>query len=431
MNSERYRRLLPSDLLLLILIFATPLMKPAVSGKIIAADLIFVVLAVTVSIEVLAGLRRLGWITGYGPLLVYLAGLGCSLMATSEPEASLFKFSTEFYLVGLAAVCSLLVDDEEKLRRAIFAWLAATALLCMIAVLSLMAFATGWAGWLLDYSSFGFGSLPPGDYTRLALTFFNANMACNYLTIGVALAFVSRRLGYIARLPFTLVLIGITIASLSTISPGLGGVALVASLCVWRARRQRSPRLASAMLGLGILVAGLFIVALALTPFAHSTAPFVIHLPGRLTLYPAPRLMTWIAALRQFATHPLVGIGIGIDPVHVGYANPSGYEVLTDAHNLFLSIAAQCGIAGLIGVGAIIYFVIVRTRPPSAGGRGQAARFLLGATFLDVFAYQGLGGSFEDTRHVWLLLGLVIAANRIDFTPAGGNSHRADLPSSG
>lgn len=103
--------------------------------------------------------------------------------------------------------------------------------------------------------------------------------------------------------------------------------------------------------------------------------------------------------------------------------------MLTDAHNLFLSIAAQCGLIGLIGLAAIIAFVIARMARPSIGN--SLICFLLGAAFLDVFVYQGLGGSFEDTRHIWVLLGLFMAASRIDFSRAGGNSRTTAAPSHG
>lgn len=431
MNSayERKERLLPSDLLLLLLIFTLPLMKPAVSDEVIAADLLFLVLVVALGLEAVAKMRRVGWIKGFGPLLAYVACMTPSLLATGDMRASLFKLSTELYLIGLAAVTAWLVDSEARFRRATLAWLAAAALVSLDGVLSLLAFASGRATWLLHDSSFIFGSLPPGAYPRLDLTFFNANMACNYLTVGFALALGARSLGYFRRRTFWLLTTGIAIAALSTISPGLGGIALLAGIWIWINKRESSPGFARSALILSVLAAVLFLLALALTPFAHSTAPFLIHLPGGLVLYPASRFLTWSAALKQFLSHPLVGIGIGVDPVHVGFANPSGFQVLTDAHNLFLSIAAQCGLIGLIGLAAIIAFVIARMARPSIGN--SLICFLLGAAFLDVFVYQGLGGSFEDTRHIWVLLGLFMAASRIDFSRAGGNSRTTAAPSHG
>jgi O-antigen ligase len=418
--------MLASDLLLLAQIFAIPLMKPAVSGQVIAADLLFVLLVVTLGVEALAGLRRVRWLPAYGVLLAYVACLVPSLLATSDLRASLFKLATEFYLIGLAAVPAFMIDNEASFRRAILAWLATTAFVCLVGILGLLSYVTGLGTALLNYSSFGFGSLPPGDYPRLGLTFLNANMACNYLTVSVGLTFLAGKLGYVNRAACWLLIGGIAVASLSTVSPGLGGIALLAAIFTWHNRRGSSPAIAKASIWLGAAVAGMFVAALALTPFAHSTATFVVHLPGGLTVYPAPRLLIWIAALKEFLAHPLVGIGIGIDPVHVGFASPSGYEVLTDAHNLFLSIAAQCGLVGLIGLAAIISFVAARTRP--APGRSGPVCFILGATFLDVFVYQGLGGSFEDARHIWVLLGLLIAAAQIHFSRADGNSRKAAAP---
>ena len=88
MNSadQHQEPLLPSDLLLLLLILAIPIMKPAVSGEIIAADLLFVALVLALLVEVLAGLRRVRWIAGYGALLAYFACLVPSLFATMSDE---------------------------------------------------------------------------------------------------------------------------------------------------------------------------------------------------------------------------------------------------------------------------------------------------------------------------------------------------------
>jgi hypothetical protein len=38
----------------------------------------------------------------------------------------------------------------------------------------------------------------------------------------------------------------------------------------------------------------------------------------------------------------------------------------------------------------------------------------LGLAFLVAFAYEGLGGAFEDARHLWVLFGLFLAAKRLE-----------------
>jgi hypothetical protein len=42
----------------------------------------------------------------------------------------------------------------------------------------------------------------------------------------------------------------------------------------------------------------------------------------------------------------------------------------------------------------------------------------LGLIFLNIFAYQGLTGSFEDARHVWVVLGLLMAASKASLSRA-------------
>jgi O-antigen ligase len=419
----------PSSWLLLALILALPLMNPPLRGQVVAADLIFLLLAAALAAEVLTRRRRLAWLAGFGALLAWLAGLAPSLLATSGMSRSLFKLSTEFYLVGLALATAWLVDSEAMFRRAVLAWLAGTAIVALLAVASLAAFAIGSPQWLLAYSSYGFGSLPAGDYPRLSLSFVYANMACNYLTVSLGLLFVARDAGYVGRAAFGFLLAGILIAAMATVSPGLGGIALLGGLWLFVTRRSERPKLAKAALLLGLVAAGLVLLALTVTPVPYPGAPFHIRLPGGIVLYPAVRVLVWSAALGQFLHHPLIGVGIGIDPIHVRFLNPSGeLEELTDAHNIFLSIGAQCGIAGLAGLAAII----------RAGSRTMAMvrcrdfrRLLLSATFLDVFVYQGLGGSFEDTRHIWVLLGLLIAASRAELSCPDENNRTPAEPSPG
>jgi O-antigen ligase len=159
----------------------------------------------------------------------------------------------------------------------------------------------------------------------------------------------------------------------------------------------------------------MFVLATAVTPIVHPTAPFLIHLPG-LTLAPAGRFLTWTDAARNFAAHPLLGRGIGVDAAYVHYRSPSGYlQTLTDAHNTYLSVAAQAGLIGLTALGMLLIGVLRRTRPLRTLPEGvNAVRLGLGLSFIIAFFYEGLGGSFEDARHLWVLLGLFLASSRIE-----------------
>ena len=146
--------------------------------------------------------------------------------------------------------------------------------------------------------------------------------------------------------------------------------------------------------------------------FVITAGAFAIALTRDLA--PAVRLMTWLDAWHRFLDNPLIGTGIGSDAVAVRYVDPSGFpHVLTDAHNVFLNFAVQCG---LIGVAAMILLIVrvSRITGPLGLGGGNAVRLGLGLAWLSAFAYEGLTGSYEDARHLWLLLGLLLASARLE-----------------
>lgn len=410
---------LPSDWLLLALIGLLPFMNPPVDYPMTATDLAFVLAAGALLFEVAAGRRRLRWDPAWLVLAAYAAGLMPSLLSTPDLRVSLFKLATEGYLIGLTAVTAIVAGNPLAFRRAITTWLAVTMAMVLVGVAGLLAFAAGAQQPLYQYVSFHFGTLPPGDYPRLKFTFLNANMACNYLTMSLGLTCVAWSQGWLNQRMGIAIAGTIVAAAAFTISPGLGGIALALGTGLWVLRRSRVAVL------LGTAVALAFLVPVWLTPIPHSTATFALRLPG-LTLEPAGRFLTGAAAWREFLGHPLVGHGIGIDAVAVRYADPSGFlQQLTDAHNLFLSLAAQTGLVGLTGLMILIGYASLLT----FANRHDKAALLLGLTFLNGFVYQGLSGSFEDTRHLWVMLGLLIA--RVRIIRADGNNRRVGAPWSG
>lgn len=405
-----------SDWLLLLLIAALPVMKPPVAYPVVLPDLVYLLLLGALAVEAAQGKRRLTWTQANFVLLAYGASLIPSLAATADLAASAIKLASSFYLVTLAALTAMLVDSMAKLRRAIAVWLGVTAVLALLAPLSVAAFYLSTASPLFAYTSYDFGSLPPGDYPRLALTFINANMACNYLTVSLGLLFAAERCGWLRRRTFILLLAVIAFGAVTTLSPGLGGMALLAGVWTWLCKRRRAPALAKSALAAGVALSLLFTLALSVTPVVYPGAPFLVTIPGTdVFLAPSARFLTWSDAAAEFLRHPLTGHGIGVDAVEVTYPRPDGFvERLTDAHNIFLSIAAQAGIFGLAGLVALIALSARLTGRWEFDGRCESAlRLALGLAFLDSFVVQGLGGSFEDTRHLWVLVGLLIAAARL------------------
>ena len=103
---------------------------------------------------------------------------------------------------------------------------------------------------------------------------------------------------------------------------------------------------------------------------------------------------------------------------------------LTDAHNMLLNIAVQAGLVGLAGLLLLIGYAARLSLPwRLEPDQSNLVRLGLGLIFLNGLVYHGLFGSFEDSRHLWILLGLLIAAARLELSRAGGNSRRAGAPS--
>jgi O-antigen ligase len=271
---------------------------------------------------------------------------------------------------------------------------------------------------LLGHVLFHFGTLPPGDYPRLRLTFLNANMLCNYLAVSLALLLGARQLGWVSRSMCLLLVTGILLAGLFTISPGLAGIAFAGAIWLFLLWRECRPLLARLGLLAAVGVTAASIPVMALTPVLHSTAPFLVPVPGtELVLAPAGRLMIWMDATRNFMADPLIGRGIGQDAVLVRYQDPSGnLQRLTDAHNSFLNIAVQTGVIGLAALLLLIGYALRAAGPLRlAADRTNAMRLALGLAFVNGIAIQGLGGSYEDARHLWVVLGLLIAAEDIQL----------------
>lgn len=411
----------PANLAILLaaLISSLAFMQPAITMLGYAAvptDFLFITL-------VLAWLWALGtgritfiWDEAYWWLGLYFAAALASAVASDFPARSAPALLKQMYLLSLPVLVVNLVRTSADFQTAIRWWLAGTAIVALVGFTSLVAFLLDPNNLLLDYTSFHFGTLPPGPYPRLRLTFLNANMASNYLTVSLMLLLVARRLGWIGvRLSFWL-LGGILLCAVSTISPGLGGFVLAICTWVWILKHECRPIMAKAFLAGGLLVGLLFVLVMAVTPLPHPTAPFPIHVPLiGLELAPAGRLIIWIDAVRNFLADPLLGRGIGADAVDVRYQNPSGYlQTLTDAHNTFLNVAVQTGVVGLTALTAIVVFVWRHSFCVRVLHEEQATAVVgLGIAFLIAFAYEGLGGSFEDARHLWVLFGLFLVAKRL------------------
>jgi putative inorganic carbon (HCO3(-)) transporter len=124
------------------------------------------------------------------------------------------------------------------------------------------------------------------------------------------------------------------------------------------------------------------------------------------------RWSLWQGGLDVFTSHPVLGVGEGnfaeaamkySESVQAHSAHKD--EVAGVAHNIFLGVASQLGLVGLILFLGVLFFAF-KTAVPLARRSGLGAGILLG---LIVSMIAGMTLSWESEKIVYILFGSVLA----------------------
>ena len=389
----------------------------AMGSYLILADVIFLAATIAWIIALLRrSLHRAGsWILW--PLALYFGAMVASAAFSADPPASARKLLLEAYVLSLCVVTYHVVRSRALLRTTLLAWIVGTAITAIVGTANVIAF---YAGLPLQRD---YGSLPAGDYSRVSGLFLNPNMACNYLSIGLLIVLAARRLGWMGARGFRALLVAIAVSSIFNFSPGLGGTALGLGLWFWVDWRGARPARARIALGIGLVGAAAMFVATLVSPTQLARDGFLGAIRGH-HLQPSSRLLCWEAALTLTREHPLLGRGTGLPMPCPAYLHVSGEILhLEDAHNSFLNIAALKGIAGLAGFLAIATWLLARAGRWSFASADDLVVTTLAIALVEAFLYQGLSSSFEHTRHLWVLAGLLAAAIEIRVRPPAATAH--------
>ena len=126
------------------------------------------------------------------------------------------------------------------------------------------------------------------------------------------------------------------------------------------------------------------------------------------------RLLTWQSTLNTIVKNPFFGRGVGLDVANVVFENPNEMIYLGDAHQLWLSVAGQNGLFGFLGICLICFYILRKIFPLSLVNENLVLQTSLGIAFICGFLYQGLSGSFEDARYLWVLIGLLGSVTEIE-----------------
>jgi len=213
-----------------------------------------------------------------------------------------------------------------------------------------------------------------------------------------------------------------------TLSPGLGGLVLGLCLWLWADWRKDEPFRAKLALFGGCAGALAMCIATMISP-AQLAQEDISSAIARHHFQPSSRLLCWEAAVGTVRQYPLLGKGTGLPIECPPYLRADGeVEYLLDAHNSYLNIAALKGVFGLAGFLAIAAWLLLRAGRWSLASTDDVIVTTLAIAFAQGFLYQGLSGSFEHTRHLWVLAGLLMAAIDIRQSniPSGVTGTAAD-----
>ncbi len=405
----------------LFLVFSIGFMQPyffALNNRIVGTDLLFLLTFSLWSVFLILRKLHFKWSRTFWVLMFYLGALLLSTLFSQTPYSSGIKYLSIVYLVGMAVLTANLVRSTRHLKHVFFVWIAATVCAAAVSFFSLIMFYADRDFWMLNFTLSHYGTLPPGNYPRIQSTFLNPNMLCNYFSLGLMVILASIKLGWIKN-GFLIVLFPLfSIACIFTISPGIGGILLSLGIWFWLTKRQTEKNgRARIGLALGIVFAALFFASTVFTPIQSDTSPVFIVVPQiKKRLDPSSRFLAWQNSLKTFLKYPISGQGIGTNVAHVSYKNPSGrLESLEDAHQMWLNLLGQAGLPGFFAICWMCFCFFRICLPFGFSDKKTILTSSLGIGFLSAFIYQGLAGSYEDARHLWVWIGLIIAVSYPDF----------------
>jgi len=390
--------------------FATPIDLLGVPVQL--SDLLFLAAASVWAISFAAKRDNFRFSWFYLCLAAYAVAVTLSTITSVDPPRSSVKLAGKFLLVGIAFLTFNIVTSAGVLKRVLRAWLIGAGAVLLFSLLGIILFYAGFQDASQNIVVHeGYGSLPPGNYPRLEGLFAYPAIFCSYLAVTWMLALALGSQGWMRTPGFWLFAAALFIVDAFTLTPGLGGIFLVTGYFL----RERSKGGSKQILGRGafvsgVLIAAAFFIATSVTLFSYD--PSGTRLVQNIE--PSVRVQAWRTSLETFLHDPLLGRGVGMPIANAEFTDPSGNtRLLTDAHNTYISVLGETGLVGFVTFMSIVCFAAVslfRWKPDSQASK--TIRLCLLLAMIDAFFYQSLTGSYEDARHLWVLIGLIMAAVR-------------------
>ena len=411
------RRLRTVDWLFALFVFSIPfqsVLSIRISGfQLQPADLVFAVVLIVWLVGLLKRRSevRLCWFHLF--LAAYLIAVLLSAMGSADTGRSLVKLAGKLYLILIALVSFSLIDSLGRIQRSFYFWLGGAAIVLVLSVSGILGFYVGFTDPEVNIVIHPiYGSLPAGPYPRIEGLFAYPAMFSNFLGITWMIAIASTLTGWLRERNFWIFGGLLLFVNAFTLTPGLGGIFLSSGVLLYLIKRVDAPVFARSSLFAGAVTAVLFLAAAAFTLFSYD--PDGINIPladGEITA--SHRAQAWSTGFQTFLQFPILGKGVGMPVSEASYTDPNGNnQLLTDAHNTYISVLAETGVVGAAAFFGMLLFLVWKLIKSRSQARWIKICLLL--AIADAVLYQGLTGSYEDARHLWVFFGIAAAAGLND-----------------
>jgi O-antigen ligase len=280
-----------------------------------------------------------------GAVLTYLAVVVLSV-GVAESKSLALKEVIKWAEVLIVLVLALqLIQSVENVHR--LAWAMITAGVCQALLgywqwVQVTGSHSASAASLRVFGTFGQPN-PFGGYLNFALL------------LAVALVFFGKETyeRWIAGAAAAIIAYAAVLADSRGAELGLAAAVIVLLIVAWRREK---------LAAVAVVIA---LPLLAAAWFAHIIPTHLREdLQQQVTLGPVnsasfsiqERLAHWVAGLRMFRAHPILGVGAG--NYSVAYAryqvSPDWFEALGHAHNYYINAAAETGILGFLAIVALV-----------------------------------------------------------------------------
>ncbi|HEY4119141.1 MAG TPA: O-antigen ligase family protein [Byssovorax sp.] len=361
----------------------------------------------------------------------YVAVLALSAVtAEGSARGGLLKLAAYSLYLMLPWLTACVVDDERDLATVAMGFLLGAAAVVALELVGVAGFyAHVGAARPLQCSTYGL--LPSGAYPRMCVTFGTANMLADFLILALAVLLGAepmfpRAAGRTASSPvFFASLAALTLAALLTLSAGFGGYVLTPVIVTWAwlrdaGRLTPARRLALVVVGAGACVFFLLTMISSFVPAGDGH----LTIAGRdVRLFSGSRWSIWSSSLDTVRAHPWLGKGYG---AHVAtsddpsvFLSPDQIKALggrsagtaeLEAHDVWLNVAGQAGLVGLVAFVALMGVYARRFTLWRATGALPYLGVALTAGFVASVFYHGIFSALEESRNLWGFIGLLVAA---------------------